>query len=188
MAIPYCDKACARNPKSLALFLRPHPAFHRLPYVVPVTESWAGAWEQDYSFSGQCESESVTESWAGAWEQDYSFSGQCESESVTESWAGAWEQDYSFSGQCESESVTESWAGAWEQDYSFSGQCESESVTESWVGAWEQDYSFSGQCESESCLPMITAKKRSPSICCFVAGAMCTKLRTICDHYLTEST
>ena len=36
-------------------------------------------------------------------------------------------------------------------------------VTESWAGAWEQDYSFSTQCKSASCLPMITAKKRSPS-------------------------
>ena len=37
-------------------------------------------------------------------------------------------------------------------------------ATENRVGAWEQDYSFSTQCESESCLPMIIAKKRSPSI------------------------
>ena len=45
------------NLQSLASFSRPCPAFHHLQYV-PVTESWAGAWEQDYSFNTQSESES----------------------------------------------------------------------------------------------------------------------------------
>ena len=31
---------------------------HCFPYEVPVMESWAGAWEWDYSLSTQCESES----------------------------------------------------------------------------------------------------------------------------------
>ena len=53
---------------------------------------------------------------------------------------------------------------------------------------------ISTQCEPESFLPMamITAMKRSPSTF-FAAGAClpyvptkCTKLRAVCDHYLTE--
>ena len=35
---------------------RPCPVFHCLHYVLPATESWVGAWEQDYSFSTQCKS------------------------------------------------------------------------------------------------------------------------------------
>ena len=60
-------------------------------------------------------------------------------------------------------------------------------VTESWARAWEQDYSFSTQCESESCLPMITAKKRSPSN--FFAMETCLPIvAAMSTSYLTEST
>ena len=59
-------------------------------------------------------------------------------------------------------------------------------ATESWVGTWEQDCST--QCESESCLPIITARKRS-IFCCgamLYVATVCTS-RAIYDHYLTES-
>ena len=45
--------------ESLVSFPRPHPASNCLQYILPpVMESWAVAWEQDYSFSTQCELES----------------------------------------------------------------------------------------------------------------------------------
>ena len=43
---------------------RPRPAFHRLQYVLAATESWAGAWELDYSFSTRCESASCLPIWS----------------------------------------------------------------------------------------------------------------------------
>ena len=58
MIIPYHDKACAAcgmcvQPSShaeseitIASFPSPHPAFHCLQYILPLTESWAEAWKQ----------------------------------------------------------------------------------------------------------------------------------------------
>ena len=78
MAIPYCDEArgCSRlacgtwaqllkfiYAESEITSLVPHAGPVQLSivcrqYILLATESWAGAWEQDYSFSTQCESES----------------------------------------------------------------------------------------------------------------------------------
>ena len=62
--IPYCDEAHAAcswwvhrwNLMSLASFPRPCPAFHHLCSMY--CQRWTRAWEQDYSLSTQCESES----------------------------------------------------------------------------------------------------------------------------------
>ena len=61
MAIPYCDKAhagcgmCAQlsshfESEITSLVPQASSSLHHLQYIMSATESWSGAWEQDYSF------------------------------------------------------------------------------------------------------------------------------------------
>ena len=68
-----CSWVHKQNLQSLASFPRPRPAFHCLQYVLPATEIWARAWEQDYSFSTQSESESCLPMITGLVRSDESF-------------------------------------------------------------------------------------------------------------------